>query len=311
MAMMMKNIFLIIIILFSYEIKCEEDQQICNVCYSEPCDISNSSLGDLLFCSISANSTQCAPCPVNCSQCLNLTNTTFTCFCPVTTAPTTASPTIAPTTIAPTEINTTYSPTVPTNSPTSAPTVFFECTFCNNTSPPPSLPCNGSSQLLMLCETEAGPNMCLPCPVFCSFCFPILAPTPFYICTCPPTGAPTETPTTLSPTVAPTGSPTTAAPTFTPIPFMDLTMSLILLAFAIGVAVLCIFCIMFIMPAGMHRYSKNDELNYYNVQNKEEEEEEEEGEEGDEGDDQNLSSSLNNNNNYYGSDVRKRLQNYV
>ena len=168
----------------------------------------------------------------------------------------------------------------------------------------------------MLCETEAGPSVCTPCPVFCSFCFPILLPTPFYTCTCPPTEAPTEVPTKAPTSAAPTIAPTTASPTFAPVPLMDITASLILLAFAIGIAVLCIFCIIFIMPAGLHHYDLNDEINYYNVQRNEDttttQSQQSETTEGAGAGEEETTMSSNINGDYlYNESLRKRLQKVV
>jgi hypothetical protein len=214
---------------------------ICSVCYSEPCPFTPTL--SLLYCS-QVGTPVCGPCSANCTQCQSLNATNFTCTCNGTTAPT-AQPTPAPTvSAAPTAPNTTFQPTT---APTQAPTVFSQCQFCGGGSPPTSVACNGSSLLLMYCETPV-PATCVPCPVFCSFCYPPLNPTPFYTCTCPPTLAPTSAPTRApTGTVAPTNAPT-PAPTGPPINFETPLVTVILIALALAGCVLLTACCIIVLP---------------------------------------------------------------
>lgn len=162
--------------------------------------------------------------------------------------PPTNEPTEAPTS------NPTNSPTPPTRAPTKAPTApppqFYECNFCNNSFPPPSLKCNDDQHmLLLLCKAYDGVS-CIPCPTFCSFCFLVLAPTPKHVCTCPTTLSPTVAPTkapTRSPTMAPTGAPTTHLPDIVSEEAMDrvihVTIRLIVISFGCLLFILAlIFC---------------------------------------------------------------------
>lgn len=155
--------------------------------------------------------------------------------------PPTRSPTRAPTK-APTS--------APTRAPTVSPPPFNECRFCNNTSPPPYISCNDThSKRLMLCMTYTNLS-CVPCPSFCSFCYPVLAPAPSYVCTCPATSAPTFSPTrapTMAPTVSPTGAPTEHLPDIISKESMsrivDVTVSTVLIAFVCIVLVITVlFC---------------------------------------------------------------------
>ena len=208
---------------------------ICSVCYSEPCPFTPSV--SLLFCS-QFNTTVCGPCSVNCTQCrpASLNNTAFSCTCNGTSAPT-GQPTTAPVTPAPTVFNTTHAPTA-------APTVFSQCQFCGGHSPPNATPCAGSSSLLMLCQLQSPPGACAPCPVFCSFCFPPLMPTPAYTCTCPSTHAPTRAPSraptgTPAPTTAPTPAPV-APPVEWRVPLVTVVLLSLALVFCVFIGVFCI-----------------------------------------------------------------------
>ena len=221
---------------------------ICSVCYSEPCPAPNASLS-VLYCA-QVGTGACGACSPNCSQCqtLNATNN-YVCGCAGTTAPTPA-PTVTP---APTLFNHTQ---VPSPAPTSAPTVFSQCTFCGFASPPISLPCNGSSSLLMLCETPV-PSTCVPCPLFCSFCYPLLAPTPSYVCACPPTEAPTPAPTrSAAPTAVPTAAPTEAPPT---VPLDWQTPAATIFTIAVVCASLALFltCLLCWVRPLLDRYNRN------------------------------------------------------
>jgi hypothetical protein len=223
---------------------------ICDVCYASPCNASNATSPSLLFCAL-VNTTQCGACATNCLQCLNNASG-YVCHCPGT-PPSTVAPTARPTTETPTVVNATRRPTPVI---TQAPTVFRECLFCNGSSPPPSLPCPGSTEVQMLCENEASnSSSCAPCPTFCPFCFPLLAPTPQYVCTCPPTEAPTLAPTTRAPTGKPTLVPTTVAPTHFNEPVWA-TAFLWVFLIGLGVLLLMVFlaCAIVNIPAFAHRH---------------------------------------------------------
>lgn len=217
---------------------------ICSVCYSEPCLFTPSV--SLLFCA-QFNTTACGPCSSNCTQChpASLNNTPFSCTCNGTSAPTgqpTGAP-VTPVTPAPTIFNTTRAPTPPTTAPTAAPTVFSQCQFCGGGSPPNATHCPGSSSLLMLCQLQSPPGACAPCPVFCSFCFPPLMPTPAYTCTCPATHAPTRAPSraptgTPAPTTAPTPAPV-APPVEWQVPLVTIVLLSLAIAFCVFIGVCC------------------------------------------------------------------------
>ena len=119
---------------------------------------------------------------------------------------------IAPTpspTRTPTRMPTRTPTTTPTRAPTPRPPTFNECRLCTSSLPPTSRPCNDShSKLRLMCRAYDNVT-CVFCPPYCSFCYPLLAPSPSYVCTCPLTSAPTPAP-TPAPTMAPTASPTSA-----------------------------------------------------------------------------------------------------
>lgn len=163
--------------------------------------------------------------------------------------PAPVAPTNAPTNT-PTNTPTQTPTSSPTNAPTNTPPSFNQCQFCNDRSPPPIIPCNDSARkLLMLCKAYDTTD-CIPCPLFCPFCYPVLAPSPRYVCQCPPTNAPTLSPTqspTNSPTMAPTGAPTEKLPDLISKESMgrivDVAVSTIIIAFiCIVVIIVVIFC---------------------------------------------------------------------
>jgi len=276
---------IILLQLLLISINAYNDQNtICSVCYASPCDFLNITSNILLYCSL-FNTSQCGLCSLNCTQCY-LTNSPYVCICPTlppgtptyeptTKEPTTEEPTSEEPTFPPTEEGfTTNSPTgsppFPPFPPTFQPTLqppttispaivptpsitFNQCQFCNNTSPPPSLSCNGSSSLLMLCQLDnTSISSCTICPIFCSFCFPLFAPTPQYICTCPSTKSPTLQP-TRSPTRSPTTEPT-IAPTNKPKDndIFKITIIVIVISFGVVLCILFSVCLIFVVPKGIY-----------------------------------------------------------
>lgn len=242
------SVYITLLFIYSNNAIINNEDAICPVCYSKPCNITNTISNLLLYCQV-FNSTQCDICNSTCDQCLSTEDSPYVCQCPNianTTAPT-KTPTKAPTTAQPTVINATLPPT---QSPTSAPTVFFECSYCNSTSPPPSLQCNGSSKLLMLCNSPTQ-YQCVVCPTFCSFCFPLLLPTPSYTCTCPLTESPTDIP-TKSPTNTPTDAPT-SAPTKAPHKhsYSRIVIACLIIAFACILCIIATLACIIIIPDGL------------------------------------------------------------
>lgn len=229
---------------------------ICPICYASLCDPLNASSNLILYCALSGIDYACGECSFSCTQCTELPPP-YVCECPSAPGPATQAPTFqptkAPTSQGPTSINGTYSPTA-------ASTYYSQCNYCNNTSPPPSISCNGSSLLLMLCESgDPNSTVCVPCPPFCSFCYPLLLPTPSYTCTCPLTNAPTEAPTTLAPTNAPTHSPT-IAPTSGPRnnhPFWIFTKWVAIVAFML-VMILITVCCIYVLPPHIEKYVRDE-----------------------------------------------------
>lgn len=145
---------------------------ICPVCYSQECGGPSQKQ---IYCSAFPNMTQCAPCDTNCDQC-SLPG--YTCDFQV------------------------CSPPIEENN---------ECLMCQGV----TVSCNDSStnMELLYCNDTLGsdPSVCIPCPTFCTFCYPPFAPTSYGVCQCPPTLAPTPRPTRrVVPTPAPTPAPTAA-----------------------------------------------------------------------------------------------------
>ncbi len=164
-------------------------------------------------------------------------------------------PTYAPTiitdapTVAPTASPTKAPTSKPTPAPTNPPSGFNTCQYCNNTSPPLTVPCNDDqNKIRILCK--ASDNSCTECPPYCSFCFGALKPGPHHVCLCPTTAAPTLSPTkapTIAPTMAPTGAPTAHLPDLVSVETINsmttIAINTVLIAFACIIAVTgCVFC---------------------------------------------------------------------